>query len=74
MKKGRPQPRRRRASPARRLRPFWFLIAIAVVLAGIGGYVLATWPALYPHTIEVDGNHTVLKQAIMDRAQIDLSK
>jgi cell division protein FtsQ len=74
VKKGRPQPRRRRKSPARRLRPFWFLIAIAVVLAGIGAYLLATWPALYPHTVEVEGNRTVSKEAIVGRAQIDLSK
>jgi len=68
------QARRRRASPARRLRPFWFLIAIAAVLAGIGFYFLATWPALYPHTVEVTGNTIVRKEAIMQSAAIDLSK
>jgi cell division protein FtsQ len=68
------QTRRRRASPARRLRPFWFLIAIAVVLAGIGAYVLATWPALYPHTVEVEGNTIVPKETIVQSAAIDFEK
>jgi cell division protein FtsQ len=66
--------RRRRASPARRLRPFWFLIAVLAVLAAMGGYVLASWPALYPHTVEVDGNRTVAKETILENAQINLMK
>lgn len=66
--------RRRRTPATRRLRPFWFLIAVLVVLAGIGGYLLATWPALYPHTVEVDGNRTVSKEAILGRARINLAR
>jgi cell division protein FtsQ len=66
--------RRRRASPARRLRPFWFLIAVIAVLAAMGGYVLASLPALYPHTVEVDGNRTVAKETILEHAQISLTK
>ena len=62
--------RRRRASPARRLRPFWFLIAVLAVLAAIGGYLFASWPALYPHTVEVEGNRTVSKDAIIAHAHI----
>ena len=72
MKKG-DAGRRRRASPARRLRPFWFLIAVIVVLAGIGGYLLASWPALYPHTVEVDGNRAVSKEAIIGHAHINFA-
>jgi len=74
VKQGRAQPRRRRASAGRRLRPFWFLIAFVALLAGLGAYLLATWPALYPHTVEVDGNHTVSKDAIVESARIDLGK
>jgi cell division protein FtsQ len=66
--------RRRRTPATHRLRPFWFLIAVLAVFAGIGGYLLTTWPALYPHTVEVDGNHTVSKDTIVGRARIDLAK
>ena len=66
--------RRRRASPARQLRPFWFLIAVLAVLVVLGAYVLASWPALYPHTIEVNGNRTVAKDAIVERARVDLAR
>ena len=72
MKKGETA-RRRRASPGRRLRPFWFLIAVIVVLAVIGGYLLASWPALYPHTVEVDGNRTVSKETIIGHAHINFA-
>ncbi len=66
--------RRRRASPARRLRPFWFLIAVLAVFAAIGGYLFASWPALYPHTVEVEGNRTVSKGAIIAYAHINLAQ
>jgi len=63
--------RRRRTSPARRLRPFWLLAALAIVLAGSGFYALARWPALYPHAIEVSGNRVVSREAILAAARID---
>jgi cell division protein FtsQ len=66
--------RRRRASPARRLRPCWVLFAVLVVVVALGGYVLASWPALYPHTIQVEGNRTVSKDAIVERAHVDLAR
>lgn len=69
-----PKPRRRRKSAATRLRPFWFLIAVLAVLAGFGVYWLATWPALRPHTVRVQGNHVVSSDAIIKAAHIDLQR
>ncbi|MGD0969361.1 MAG: FtsQ-type POTRA domain-containing protein [Candidatus Aquilonibacter sp.] len=66
--------RRRRASPARRLRPFWFLIAMLVALAAIGGYLFSLSHTFYPHTIDVSGNRIVSKDAILDAAQIELNR
>ncbi|HTX57664.1 MAG TPA: FtsQ-type POTRA domain-containing protein [Candidatus Acidoferrales bacterium] len=63
---------RRRPSAARRLRPFWFLIVMLIVLLGVGVYLFARWPAFEPHTIEVEGNTVVGKDAILQSAQINL--
>jgi len=66
--------RRRRATPAQRLRPFWFLIAIAIALLAVGGYLFAVSHAFYPHTIDVTGNRVVSKDAILEAAQIELDR
>jgi cell division protein FtsQ len=66
--------RRRRATPAQRLRPFWFLIAIVVALLAIGAYLFSTAHAFYPHTIDVTGNRVVSKDAILGAAQIELNR
>jgi cell division protein FtsQ len=63
--------RRRRPSTARKLRPFWFLIASAIAVAAVALYVLAVWPALDPHSVEVFGDTVVPKAEILARAQID---
>jgi len=63
--------KRRRATPAQRLRPFWFLIGLVAVLCLVGGYLLAMWPALRPHRVEVSGNRVVSVTAILASAQID---
>lgn len=68
----RPIPRRRKKTAAARLRPFWFLVVLLFALAALGAYFLVTWPALRPHTIVVEGNHVVEKNAILDAARIDL--
>lgn len=69
-----PARRRRKPSPVRKLRPFWFLLVLVLALGAIGAYVLVTWPALYPHTIEVSGNRIVARSAIEDAAHIDLTR
>ncbi|HUA09702.1 MAG TPA: FtsQ-type POTRA domain-containing protein [Candidatus Acidoferrales bacterium] len=63
--------KRRRATAAQRLRPFWLLIALVALLCLAGGYFLATWPALRPHRVEVVGNRVVSESAILQSAQID---
>jgi cell division protein FtsQ len=62
--------RRKKKSPAARLRPFWFLIVLVAILAGIGGYYAATWPGFYPRSVSVTGNRVVAAQEIAARAQI----
>jgi cell division protein FtsQ len=66
--------KRRRATPAQRLRPFWFLIAIVVALLIAGGYLFSLSHTFYPHTIDVSGNRVVSKDAILEAAQIELNR
>jgi cell division protein FtsQ len=66
--------KRRRTSPVARLRPFWFLLVLLIGFAGIGAYVLMSWPALDPHSVDVLGNHVVSRNAIVQRARIDLAR
>ncbi|HTU68781.1 MAG TPA: FtsQ-type POTRA domain-containing protein [Candidatus Baltobacteraceae bacterium] len=73
--RGRPErARRRRGSPTRVLRPFRLLLAVLAILAAVGLYLLSTWPALYPHTIDVEGNRVVSKDQIVERAHINLAR
>jgi cell division protein FtsQ len=63
-------PRRRKASPASRLRPFWVPFAVVGLLAlGTGGFVVA-WPGFQPRYVEVTGNHIVPKDEILARAAV----
>jgi cell division protein FtsQ len=66
--------RRRKPSPARTLRPFWFLMATFALLIGGALYGLAVWPAFYPHSIDVEGNRVVARDAILAAAQIDAQR
>lgn len=66
--------KRRRATPAQRLRPFWFLIAIVVALLVVGGYLFSLSHAFYPRTIDVSGNRMVSKDAILAAAQVELNR
>jgi len=68
----RPIPRRRKKTAVARLRPFWFLVLLLFAVATFGAYFLATWPALRPHAIVVEGNHVVTRDAILDAARIDV--
>lgn len=66
--------KRRRATPAQRLRPFWFLFAIVIALLVVGGYLFSMSHTFYPHTIDVSGNRIVTKEAILEAAQIELNR
>ena len=66
--------KRRRATPAQRLRPFWFLFAIVAALLVAGAYLFSTAHVFYPHTIDVTGNRVVSKDAILGAAQIELNR
>lgn len=62
--------KRRKRSAAARLRPFWALIVLLVVAAGIAGYYGATWRGFYPKSVVVTGNHVVSSAEILHRAAI----
>lgn len=64
------KPRRRRKSPAARLRPFWFICGILVIAAAFGLSYAATWPGFYPARVSVAGNRVVSSRQILERAQI----
>ena len=64
------RPRRKKKSPAARLRPFWLLIALAAILSAFGGYYAATWPGFHPRSVVISGNRVVPAPQIAARAQI----
>lgn len=64
------KPRRRKKSPAARLRPFWFICGILAIAIAAGAYYGATWPGFYPSRVSVSGNRVVSSQQILERAQI----
>ncbi len=66
--------KRRRTTPAQRLRPFWLLFASVIVLLGAGAYLFSASHMFYPHTIDVAGNRVVSKDAILEAAQIELDR
>jgi cell division septal protein FtsQ len=63
--------RRRRRSPAARIRPFWMplVFCAAVVLGALG--VAATWPGFNPKHVAVTGNHRVGSGEILAHAAIN---
>jgi cell division protein FtsQ len=61
---------RKKKSPASRLRPFWFLIVLVVIVVGFGGYYAATWPGFQPKHVAIAGNRVVPSQEIAQRAHI----
>ncbi len=56
------------------MRPFWLLILLLAALAAGGGYALASWPALRPHTILVEGNRVVTKDDVLAHAAVSLDR
>jgi cell division septal protein FtsQ len=63
--------RRRRRSPAARIRPFLILLVFcaAVVVGALG--VAATWPGFDPKHVAVKGNHQVGSREILAHAAIN---
>ncbi len=63
--------KRRRPTPASKLRPYWILGVLFLAALALGLYALANWDALRPHGIEVTGNRIVSTEAVLANAQID---
>jgi cell division septal protein FtsQ len=62
--------RRSRSSAAARLRPFWPLIIVGiVVVAGLVAFCV-TWPGFAPKAVTVGGNSVVPRAEIVDRAGV----
>lgn len=62
---------RRKASTARRLRPFRvLLVVVGVAAAGVGAFVVA-WPGFAPERVDIAGNHVVPADEIAARAHVD---
>lgn len=68
MKKKRPK--RRRPSPAARIRPFWIAILFVGGLLCAGTAFALTWPGFDPKSIRVSGNQRVPSSEILARAAI----
>jgi cell division protein FtsQ len=70
VKKERVSTRRRKTSPAARLRSFWVLIAVvAVALIGVAAFAVA-WPGFEPKEIDVSGNRVVSSGEILSSAAV----
>jgi cell division protein FtsQ len=61
---------RRKASTARRLRPFWILLLVIGIGAAALGAFVAAWPGFAPKRIEVTGNRIVPVSEIVARAAV----
>jgi len=64
------RPKRRRPSPAARIRPFWIAIIFVVALVAVGAGFAVTWPGFDPKSIAVTGNHRVTSSEILAKAAI----
>jgi len=62
--------RRRRKSPAARVKPFWMPILLCGVVAFGALVALATWPGFNPRHVSVSGNHRIAGREILARAAI----
>lgn len=63
-------PRRRKASPGARLRPFRGLIALVVLALAGGAAFLALWPGFVPKHLVVSGNEIVSRGEIVAAAGV----
>lgn len=64
------RPKRRRKSPAARIRPFWIAITFAVALVSVGAGFAVTWPGFDPQSIRVTGNRRVPSSEILAKAEV----
>jgi len=64
------RPQRRQKSPVSRLRPFWIICVLLLVLAAAGGYFSATWHGFDPTFVHVEGNSIVSAAEILHHAAI----
>ncbi len=62
--------RRSKATTAARLRPFWVLIVLGVLLVGGLTVFCITWPGFAPKTVTVGGNKVVPRAQIVGRAGV----
>ena len=62
--------KRRKPSPAARIRPFWLPIGLAVIVAAVVLVFFATYPGFDPQRVSVSGNSRVSRQEILTRAAV----
>lgn len=67
---GRP-PRRRKASPIARLRPFSILFVLGLIVIVVAGAFALLWPGFDPKVIDVIGNRMTSRDEILRAAAID---
>jgi cell division septal protein FtsQ len=65
------QPRRRKPSAARKLRPFWLLAALLAFAFVAAAYGFIVWPGFAPKSVSVEGNRVVSREDVLAAAQID---
>jgi cell division protein FtsQ len=63
--------RRRKPSTTARLRPFWMLMLLTLVVGAAIGYAFVEAPVFRPAQITVEGNHAVTRGQILERARVD---
>lgn len=66
--------KRRKLTPTARMRPYWILWLLGLLLVACGLYLLASWDALKPHSVTVQGNKLVGTEAIVEAAGVDLHR
>jgi cell division protein FtsQ len=70
--KPRGKQRRAKSSAAARLRPFWILFVLALIVVAAGLAFAVTWPGFDPKVIAVHGNRVVSRDQIVARARISM--
>ena len=64
-------PSRARKGAAARVRPFWVVIALALLAAAAGAFYGAQWPGFHPRRITIVGAAVVSRTEVLRRADID---
>ncbi|MDQ2679702.1 MAG: FtsQ-type POTRA domain-containing protein [Candidatus Eremiobacteraeota bacterium] len=65
--------KRRKKNAAARLRPFWVLLLLALVIVAGAGYYAVGWPGFEPKQIAVISPPSISSSEILQRAQISLT-